>query len=233
MGSAPITSEPMSQRTKITATLATIGLLGAGTGTVMAGLPEGGVVTCTPAELKPQAAMKVADEAPSAKIVDDSQEMTITTNCGTLNVEIFANKAPQSAAALAALAEAGYYNKTQCHNLYTNGMGFLHCGSRSFTGSDTPGFMWGPVENAPDGGFFPAGSVVMLRGQKEDSHAGEMLIAFKDSVLPVQQAGEFTLVGKVTNGLPIIEGVAKAGVVAGSRTPTVKKVLRWENVNVK
>lgn len=233
MGSAPIASEPMSNRSKVTAGLATVALLAAGSGTVMAGLPEGGVVTCTPAELKPQGPKKVADEAPKAVIADGSTEATVSTNCGDVKLELFANKAPQSVAALRALAKADYYNKTGCHHLYVENMSFLHCGSRSFSGRDNPGFTWGPVENAPTSGFFPAGSVVLLRGQKEDSHSGEMLIAFKDSVLPVQQAGEFTLVGKVTSGLPVIKHIADGGLAQKGRQPIPNRVLVWESFDVK
>ncbi|MET0805692.1 MAG: peptidylprolyl isomerase, partial [Lacisediminihabitans sp.] len=101
-----------------------------------------------------------------------------------------------------------------CHRLTTDGLYVVQCGSVNGDGTGDPGFTFGPVENAPADGVYPAGTIAMARGNDEYSNSSQFFIVYKDSTLP---APGYTVFGKVTSGLPqFISTIADAGVADGS-----------------
>lgn len=138
------------------------------------------------------------------------------TNQGDITITLDGKDAPQATAAFTKLAQDGYYNETDCHRLTTDGPYLLQCGTASGTGADRAGFTFGPLENVPENGVYKAGDVVMVRDADDaDSMSSQFQIMWKDSTLPGDSAGGFTVVGKVTDGLSILGGIAQAGTITG------------------
>nr|WP_231713222.1 peptidylprolyl isomerase [Arthrobacter sp. zg-Y769] len=134
---------------------------------------------------------------------------------GEIGVELDGNAAPQAAAVFKTLADEGYFSGKDCHRLTTAETTFvLQCGSPDGDGKADQDFLWGPVENTPADGFYPAGSIAVARGDDVMSHGTQFFIVYKDSTL-AQETGGYTIMGKVTSGLDVVESIASSGTDSG------------------
>ncbi|WP_458117060.1 peptidylprolyl isomerase [Arthrobacter sp. D2-10] len=142
-------------------------------------------------------------------------EGTLSTSIGDIGVELDGNVAPQAVAVFSSLAEEGFFEGKTCHRLTTaKSMGVLQCGSLNGDGVGDPAYQWGPVENTPADGLYPAGSIAVARGASTDSNGTQFFIVYKDSPIP-QNTGGYTIMGSVTSGLDAVQEVAEAGVEGG------------------
>nr|WP_245192460.1 peptidylprolyl isomerase [Arthrobacter pigmenti] len=140
---------------------------------------------------------------------------TLATSAVDIGVELDANLAPQAVAVFKSLAEENFFAGKSCHRLTTaETMGVLQCGSPNGDGASDPNYQWGPVENTPEDGTYPAGSIAVARGQSTDSHGTQFFIVHKDSQIP-QDTGGYTIMGRVTSGLEVVQEIAEAGVEGG------------------
>nr|WP_043845329.1 peptidylprolyl isomerase [Arthrobacter crystallopoietes] len=143
---------------------------------------------------------------------------TLSTNQGDIAIELDGNAAPQAVSVFKSLADDGYFEGKNCHRLTTApSMGVLQCGSADGKGGGDPEYQWGPVENTPEDGLYPAGTIAVARGQSTFSNGTQFFIAYKDSTIP-QDTGGYTIMGKVTQGLNVVRRIAEGGVTeAGSQ----------------
>lgn len=150
------------------------------------------------------------DKAPEGAL-PDAQDLVLKTNCGTIEIRTEPKRAPKTVAAMLGLAQKGYFDKTPCHRLTTAGIFVLQCGDPTGAGTGSPGFTI-PDENLPgaDGNNYPAGTVAMANAGPGTS-GSQFFIVYKDTKLPAN----YTIWGKVTKGLKIVENVAAAGVMGG------------------
>jgi peptidyl-prolyl cis-trans isomerase B (cyclophilin B) len=110
------------------------------------------------------------------------------------------------------LAKSGFFDGTKCHRLVTSGIYVLQCGDPTGTGTGGPGFEYGPVENAPKGDLYPAGTVAMARQSgKGNSMGSQFFLVYRDSTIPSDAAGGYTVLGKMTKGLDVVKKVAAGG----------------------
>lgn len=143
---------------------------------------------------------------------------TVKTTCGDLVFELDGTKAPQTVASFLNLAKTGYWAPSPCHRLTTEGIFVLQCGDPTGTGSGDPGYQFG-IENAPANGQYPRGTLAMARGQAPDTNGGQFFITYKETQLPTDTGG-YTIFGKVTKGMDIVDKIAAGGLVtAGQPTP--------------
>jgi peptidyl-prolyl cis-trans isomerase B (cyclophilin B) len=135
-----------------------------------------------------------------------------------VGVQLDGTKAPQAAAVLKSLSDSGYYNGAVCHRLTTaETFGLLQCGAKSADGADDPGYRWGPLENTPTDNKYPAGTIAIARtGNDAYGNGHQFFIVYKDTTIPADSAGGYTVVGKVTSGLDAITKIAAAGLKAGT-----------------
>lgn len=130
------------------------------------------------------------------------------TNCGDITLELNGDKAPQTVASFLQLAKS-YWNDSPCHRLTTQGIYVLQCGDPTGTGKGNPGYGFG-IENAPEDGDYPAGTLAMARSTDPESNGGQFFIVYDDTQLPTDGGG-YSIFGKVVDGMKIVNAVAKAG----------------------
>ncbi|HKX68391.1 MAG TPA: peptidylprolyl isomerase [Intrasporangium sp.] len=131
---------------------------------------------------------------------------TVQTTCGDLTFELDGTKAPQTVASFMHLAKEGFWAPSPCHRVTTEGIFVLQCGDPTGTGSGGPGYTFG-IENAPSDGKYPKGSLAMARTQDPNSNGSQFFITYKETQLPTEGGG-YTIFGKVTKGLDIVEKIA-------------------------
>lgn len=142
----------------------------------------------------------------------------LVLNGSPLGVELDGTSAPQAAAVFKSLSDEGFYNGKNCHRLTTGeAFGVLQCGSATGDGQGDPNYTWGPLENTPADNSYPAGTIAVARtGNNAYGNGTQFFIVYKDTVIPADSAGGYSVVGKVTSGLDLVSKVAAAGVTPGS-----------------
>ena len=143
-----------------------------------------------------------------------ASEFSLETNCGTIKFAAEA-KAPTTVGTIAWLANQGFYNNTSCHRLTTQGIFVLQCGDPAGDGTGSPGFSF-PDENLPtagaDGNFvYPRGTVAMANSGP-NTNGSQFFLVYQDSPLPPN----YSVWGKISEGLEVLDNVASAGVLDGS-----------------
>ncbi len=144
---------------------------------------------------------------------------TLGLNDISLGVTFDAGLAPQAVSSLLADSLTGYYPGKTCHRLVASeSAGLLQCGSLDGTGLSDVTYSYGPVENAPADGLYPAGTIAMARtADNAYSNGRQFFIVVQDTVLPSDSAGGYTVVGSVTSGLDqLIASITSAGTADGS-----------------
>lgn len=158
---------------------------------------------------------------------------TLTLNGKPLGVELDGTKAPQAAAVFKSLADTGFLAGKNCHRLAdAPDFGVLQCGSLKGDGAGDPDYQWGPVENTPADGKYPAGTIAVARANTTYSNGTQFFITFKDTVLG-QQDGGYTIVGKVTSGLDAVTAIAKDGIEGGSTDGAPKTKVTIDSLQLK
>jgi peptidyl-prolyl cis-trans isomerase B (cyclophilin B) len=149
----------------------------------------------------------------------ESRVWTGSMNVGeaTLELELDGVNAPQAVANFVSLSQSGFYEGVSCHRLVTDGIYVLQCGDPDGTGGGGPGYNFGPIENAPVDDSYVTGSLAMARvGGNANSMGSQFFIVYQDSRIPSDDAGGYTIFGKITSGLDGLEPVIDAGVQGGA-----------------
>jgi peptidyl-prolyl cis-trans isomerase B (cyclophilin B) len=145
---------------------------------------------------------------------------TLATSEGDVTLELFGDLAPQSVASFVHLAQDDFFAGTSCHRLTTEGIFVLQCGDPTGTGTGGPGYEWGPVENAPGDDLYPAGTLAMARqANRADSQGSQFFIVYEDSTIPSDSAGGYSVFGRVTGGLDIVQRIAEGGLADDGVAP--------------
>ena len=156
-------------------------------------------------------------DAPSPDLAED-RTWTGTMVIGGESVEISLDgeKAPQAVASFVTLAENGFFDDVACHRLTTQGIYVLQCGDPSGDGTGGPGYSFGPVENDPADGVYPAGTIAMARiGNDGDSNGSQFFLVYQESTIPSDSAGGYSIFGEITGGLDVVQAIAADGVEGG------------------
>jgi len=163
----------------------------------------------------PNAAM-AATAPPPAVAEGRPWEATLVTNTGNIGLLLYGDRAPQAVASFITLAQQGFFDHHPCHRLTTQGIFVLQCGDPTGTGTGGPTFSFGPIENAPNDDVYPAGTLAMARrGGDANSMGSQFFLVYADSQIPSDNAGGYTVFGRITSGLDILEAVAQGGVADG------------------
>ena len=186
---------------------------------------------------------------PTAPDYTSSYLATINTNLGKITFNLLNNKATCTVNSFVHLAEAGYFNNTQCHRLLTSGIYVLQCGdpyatatdklscsTTSKIGSGTPGYDFAS-ENLT-GAKYPTGTVAMANEGTASTNGSQFFIVFKDSTsgLNGSSGPAYTPFATVSAGLGIVQNVAKDGyscqyAQAGGGVPKKKVII--DSVTIK
>ncbi len=186
---------------------------------------------------------------PTAPDYTSSYLATINTNLGKITFNLLNNKATCTVNSFVHLAEAGYFNNTQCHRLLTSGIYVLQCGdpyatatatlscsTTSKIGTGTPGYDFAS-ENLT-GAKYSTGTVAMANEGTASTNGSQFFIVYKDSTsgLNGSSGPSYTPFATVSSGLGIVQNVAKDGyscqyAQAGGGVPKKKVII--DSVTIK
>jgi len=162
---------------------------------------------CAKSNAKGHAPAKVKQPTVAAK--SPARKLTLTTNCGPIVISLLGSKAPITVTSIATLANAGYYNKSLCHRLTTEGIFVLQCGDPTASGSGSPTGWKGYIdENLPKVGAknYPAGTVAMANSGPK-TNGSQFFLVYQDT----QLGPDYTIWGKITKGLDLVQKIGAVG----------------------
>jgi peptidyl-prolyl cis-trans isomerase B (cyclophilin B) len=164
------------------------------------------VAGCKKSTATGHAAATVKQPSTPAKVLPKT--ITFTTNCGDIVISLNP-KAPQTITNMSVLASAGYFNKSVCHRLTTQGIFVLQCGDPTATGSGSPtGWKGYADENLPKEGAknYPAGTVAMANSGPA-TNGSQFFLVYEDT----QLGPNYTIWGKITKGLDLVKKIGDVG----------------------
>jgi cyclophilin family peptidyl-prolyl cis-trans isomerase len=136
---------------------------------------------------------------PSKKYV-----VRLTTNCGTIDIELAVSSAPRTTASFAYLVKRGFYDNLTFHRVAS---GFvIQGGDPNGDGSGGPGYR--VVEPPPGDLRYTAGTVAMAKTSTDPSGASGsqfFIVTANSTPLPAQYA----LVGNVVGGMAGVDAISK------------------------
>jgi peptidyl-prolyl cis-trans isomerase B (cyclophilin B) len=152
--------------------------------------------------------------------LDASKKWTLTfqTNCGDFTVELDLKTAPNASASMVSLAKAGFFKNTIFHRIVPDFV--IQGGDPTGTGTGGPGYS--TRDKPPANAQYTRGVVAMAKTQDEPAGtAGSQfyVVTGADAGLPP----DYAIIGKVVDGLPVVEQIGKLG--DASEQPTQNVVL--------
>ena len=151
---------------------------------------------------------RTATLPPKATAAGKTYVATVTTSCGDITMELDGARAPQTVASFLGLARERLLERPPLPPPVTSGIYVLQCGDPTGTGSGGPGYGFG-VENAPEDGQYPRGTLAMARTADPNSNGGQFFIVYKQTTL--QDPTGYSIFGRVTGGMDIVDKIAAAG----------------------
>jgi cyclophilin family peptidyl-prolyl cis-trans isomerase len=140
--------------------------------------------------------------------IEAGEEVTavVETSCGTFDIALDTKRAPKTSNSFAYLAEKGFYDDLTFHRIVP---GFVIQGGDPLgTGIGGPGYK--VVEKPPANLAYTKGTVAMAKSSAEPpgtSGSQFYVVTGADAGLPP----EYALVGKVDEGLDVVEQIGKEG----------------------
>ena len=161
-----------------------------------------------------------SQEAPSEGTVD----VTLRTSAGDIPITMDAAATPCAVNSFVSLAEQGYFDKTQCHRLTTQGIFVLQCGDPTASGMGGPGYSF-PDELQGDE-TYPAGTVAMANAGA-DTNGSQFFLVYADT----QLKPEYDVIGQMDQaGVDVVKEVAAKGTADGAPDGAPKETVTIESV---
>lgn len=184
--------------------------------------PEANEAPCTYTEL-PEGERQPADKdvgLPSTTDMPTSgvRTMSITTSQGIIEIELDVTKAPCIANSFAHLAGKKFYDNTSCHRMTTQGSSMLQCGDpqQKPDGTGGPTYKFNDENLPTTTPAYPRGTVAMANSGP-GTNGSQFFLVFKDSEF---DGPKYSVAGRVTKGLEILDKIAAGGVVDANGKPS-------------
>jgi peptidyl-prolyl cis-trans isomerase B (cyclophilin B) len=190
-----------------------------------------GAASSAPASASSRGACTYTPNGAAAREVDPppsdpapSRAVTITTNRGAIRATLDTQGAPCTTGSFTSLAEQGYFDKTRCHRLTTEGIFVLQCGDPTGSGAGGPGYSFADELTGKE--TYPAGTLAMANAGP-DTNGSQFFVVYADTPLPPQ----YTVFGTIdAEGVRVVEQIAEAGTADGGTDGAPKEEVRVATV---
>ena len=141
----------------------------------------------------------------------------LTTNHGDIKLELYADKAPKTVENFVEYAKAGFFDGTLFHRVIP---GFMIQGG-GFDGQQKQKPTRAPIQNEADNGAGnDRGTIAMARTGDPHSATAQFFINLKDNTFlnhtgKNPQGWGYTVFGKVTEGMDVVDKIAKVKTAPG------------------
>ena len=184
---------------------------------------ETGTKGCTTVSM-PSTGARTGTKPTTPLDASKTYDLVIETNCGSFTIRLDPKQSPNAVASVVKLAQDKYFDKTVFHRIVP---GFvIQGGDPTASGTGGPGYT--TVDKPPAGAGYKHGVVAMAKtGAQRAGTAGSQffVVTADDAGLPP----DYAIIGKVTDGLDVVDRIGKLG--DASEQPT--EVVEIERATVK
>jgi cyclophilin family peptidyl-prolyl cis-trans isomerase len=140
---------------------------------------------------------------------------TLDTSCGTIAIQLLADRAPETVNSFVFLAGKHYFDGTHFHRIDT-GIDIIQGGDPTGTGSGGPGYTI-PDELTGDESYGPG--VVAMANAGPNTGGSQFFIVYGPKGHDLDSAPNYTIFGQVVKGLGVVKRIAKIPVENPSAGP--------------
>jgi peptidyl-prolyl cis-trans isomerase B (cyclophilin B) len=130
---------------------------------------------------------------------------TLATSCGTIVIQLLADRAPQTVNSFVFLADRGYFDGTHFHRIDTS-IDIIQGGDPTGTGQGSPGYTI-PDELTGDESYGPG--VVAMANAGPNTGGSQFFIVYGPKGHNLDSAPNYTIFGRVVKGLGVVKRIAK------------------------
>jgi peptidyl-prolyl cis-trans isomerase B (cyclophilin B) len=112
---------------------------------------------------------------------EGSVAVTLKTSAGDIAITMDAASTPCAVNSFVSLADQGYFDKTPCHRLTTQGIYVLQCGDPTGSGMGGPGYQFDDELSGKE--TYAAGTVAMANAGP-DTNGSQFFLVYADTPLP-------------------------------------------------
>ena len=143
---------------------------------------------------------------PAPLAAGETRTVTITTELGSMTLQISADLSPIASGNFVALADCGFYDGVVFHRVVPDFV--IQGGDPSGTGSGGPGYT---IQDEPVNTPYSRGTVAMARTPAPNSVGSQFFIVLDDGARPaLQSANTYQIIGTVTAGMETADRIAGA-----------------------
>ena len=180
---------------------------------------------CRPVEAPaPKGAQNL--EAPRLNLRGDDYTATMETNCGTIEIRLAVEEAPETVASFVSLARMDFFDGLTFHRIGQDPGGndfVIQGGDPEGTGQGGPGYS--VVEAPPEDVTYGRGTVAMAKTEIEDpgtSGSQFFIVTAADAQLPP----EYALLGEVVSGMDVVSAIADVATDPTTEMPLSPVVIQ-------
>ena len=178
---------------------------------------------CTSASM-PSTKARTGTKPTASLDASKTYDVVMKTSCGSFTIRLDPKQSPNAVASFVELAQAKYFDKTVFHRIVP---GFvIQGGDPTASGTGGPGYT--TVDKPPSSASYDHGVVAMAKtGAQPPGAAGSQffIVTGDNAGLPP----DYAIIGKVTDGLDVVDHIGKLG--NASEQPT--QVVEIEQATVK
>jgi peptidyl-prolyl cis-trans isomerase B (cyclophilin B) len=130
--------------------------------------------------------------------------LLVSTSQGNMTFQLNRSLAPCAAASFESLAQQQFFNDTTCQRLTSGTLNVVQCGDPTGTGGGGPGYSFADELSGKE--KYTRG-VIAMANSGPDTNGSQFFIVYKNSTL----SPKYTVFGKVTSGLDVVDKVAAKG----------------------
>jgi cyclophilin family peptidyl-prolyl cis-trans isomerase len=184
---------------------------------------ETGANGCAPATM-PSTKARTGTKPTAPLDASKTYDVVMKTSCGSFTIRLDPKQSPNAVASFVKLAQAKYFDNTVFHRIAP---GFvIQGGDPTASGTGGPGYT--TVDKPPSSASYDHGVVAMAKtGAQPPGAAGSQffIVTGDNAGLPP----DYAIIGKVTDGLDVVDHIGKLG--DASEQPT--QVVEIEQATVK
>jgi peptidyl-prolyl cis-trans isomerase B (cyclophilin B) len=171
-----------------------------------------------------QAAAKDVDPPSSDAPAEGTVDVTLKTSVGVIPITMDAASTPCAVNSFVSLADQGYFDKTPCHRLTTQGIFVLQCGDPTGSGMGGPGYQFDDELGGDE--TYPAGTVAMANAGP-DTNGSQFFLVYADTQLDAA----YDVIGRMDKvGIDVVKRVAAKGTANGGADGAPKVPVTIESV---
>ncbi len=182
-------------------------------------------------ETEPNKAEQKSWTSPPAMKIDTkkSYQAVINTSKGSFTIDLFAKDAPKTVNNFVFLSKEGYYDDVTFHRIIESFM--VQTGDPTGTGAGSPGYSF---EDEKTSYKYEPGIVAMANAGPDTNGSQFFICTGQDSDFLNQQPN-YTIFGKVTEGMENVKNIAATPVEADARGEVSKptETVKIESIEIK